>query len=87
LARTKTATEGADLTPDMHPFWHFFMHSRVGVRTIFGHKIDGRNYKMSFMMCSHRLILSAINPKCKVLFLIYQHLDVGRKGEGITSHL
>lgn len=35
---------------------------------------------MSFMMRNHRLILSAINPKCKVFFLTDLNLDVGRKG-------
>jgi hypothetical protein len=35
---------------------------------------------MSFMMCNHRLILLAINPKCKVFFLTDLNLDVGRKG-------
>jgi hypothetical protein len=53
------------------------MSSRVGLRRIFGHKIDGGYYKTSFMMCNHRLILSAINPKCKVFFLTDLNLDVG----------
>jgi hypothetical protein len=77
LARTKTATEGSDLPPDLHAFWNFFMPSRVGLRRIFGRKIDGEYYKTSFMVCNHRLILSAINPKCKVFFLTNLNLDVG----------
>jgi hypothetical protein len=35
---------------------------------------------MTFMMCNHRLMLSAINPKCKVFFLTDINLDVGGKG-------
>lgn len=80
LARTKTATEGSDLTSYMHAFWHLFIPSRFGLRKIFEHKIDGGYYKMSFMMCNHRLILSAINPKRNVFFLTDLNLDVAGKG-------